>query len=694
VSHDVYFGTSFADVNTASRTNPKGVLASQGQTAATFDPPGAFAYGQTYYWRVDEVNAAPNTIYKGTVWSFTAEPYAYPITGVTATASSAQAGMGPGNTIDGSGLDKSDLHGIDGSTMWLTTGAQPNWIQYQFDKVYKLFNLKVWNSNQLIESFIGFGAKKVTIEYSTDGTTWTALANVPEFARAPGVAGYAANTTVSFGGVMAKYVKLTINSNWGGMSTVTGLSEVRFSYVPVQAFAPQPATAATGVSVDASLSWRPGREAGSHKVFFGIDQAAVAGGTVAAKMVTGYSYIPSGLNFGTTYYWKVDEVNTVTYPGDVWSFTTQEYAVVDDFESYDDKDNRIYDTWIDGLTNGLSGSQVGYNAAPFAEQTIVHGGVQSMPLEYNNIKTPFYSEAQRTFDTAQSWTTNGADTLSLWFRGYPAGFLDKGNNAFTVSSSGSDIWNAADQFRFVYKSLSGNGSIVAKVDSVVNTNVWAKAGVMIRQSLDTGSAMAYMIQSAASGASFGWRQLAAGTPASIDKAGIVAPQWVKLTRTGNAFTAQYSADGKTWTDIKNADGTVTTTAITMTGTIYIGLCVTSHDATLTTTAEFSNVSTTGTVTGAWQALAIGMTMPSNDPAPLYLTVEDKAGKAKTVVNPNPSASVTAAWTEWRIPLSNLTGVSLTAVKKITLGVGDKTSPKAGGAGMLFIDDLGYGHPVK
>jgi hypothetical protein len=217
---------------------------------------------------------------------------------------------------------------------------------------------------------------------------------------------------------------------------------------------------------------------------------------------------------------------------------------------------------------------------------------------------------------------------------------------------------------------------------------------MIRQSLDTGSAMAYMIQSAASGASFGWRQLAAGTPASIDKAGIVAPQWVKLTRTGNAFTTQYSADGKTWTDIKNADGTVTSTAITMTGSIYIGLCVTSHDATLTTTAEFSNVSTTGTVTGAWQALAIGMTMQSNDPASLYLTVEDKAGKAKTVVNANPSASATAAWTEWRIPLSNLTGISLTAVKKITLGVGDKTSPKAGAAGMLYFDDLGYGHPAK
>ena len=117
----------------------------------------------------------------------------------------------------------------------------------------------------------------------------------------------------------------------------------------------------------------------------------------------------------------MDEVNNAASPklwaGNVWSFTTQEYATVDDFESYDDKDNRIYDAWIDGMTDGNSGSVVGHLEAPFAEQTIVHGGRQAMPLEYNNVNTPFYSEAQRTFDTPQDWTVNGADTLSLYFRG-------------------------------------------------------------------------------------------------------------------------------------------------------------------------------------------------------------------------------------------------------------------------------------
>ncbi len=85
----------------------------------------------------------------------------------------------------------------------------------------------VWNQNQMVEPFIGFGAKTVKIEYSTDGTAWTPLANVPEFAKAPGKPGYTANTIVSFAAVPAKFVKLTIEKNWG-VAPQTGLSEVRF----------------------------------------------------------------------------------------------------------------------------------------------------------------------------------------------------------------------------------------------------------------------------------------------------------------------------------------------------------------------------------------------------------------------------------------------------------------------------------
>ena len=194
---------------------------------------------------------------------------------------------------------------------------------------------------------------------------------------------------------------------------------------------------ATGVSLDASLNWRPGREAASHTVYLSTDRQAVTDGTAPAETVADHSFSPSSLQFGTTYYWRVDEVNDAATPkswaGDVWSFSTQEYAVVDDFESYDDDDNRIYDTWLDGVVNS-NGSTVGYFQAPFAERTIVHGGSQSMPFEYNNVKTPYYSEAEREFSSTQNWARNGADSLSLWVRGLPAAFVEE---AGVVTMSGA-----------------------------------------------------------------------------------------------------------------------------------------------------------------------------------------------------------------------------------------------------------------
>jgi len=416
-THDVYLGTSFDDVNDASRTNPGTVLASQGQADAAFDSEGLLDYGKTYFWRIDEVNAAPdNTVFKGGIWSFTVEPYAYPIANVTATASTAQPGMGPENTVNGSGLNANDEHSTALTAMWMATGAGPNWIQFELDNVYKLHEMWVWNSNQLIEAFMGFGAKDVTIEYSTDGETWTTLEGVPEFTRATGTPTYTANTTVDFGGAAAKFVKLTVNANWGGVAPQTGLSEVRFFAVPVRAREPIPANEATGVSIAAEMNWRPGREATSHQVYFGTDSDAVSAGTVAPETVTDHSFAPEAMDLGTTYYWRVDEVgDSGTYEGEVWSFTTEPFAVVDDFESYNDDDNRIYESWIDGLTDtAMGGSQVGYDASPFAEMTIIHGGKQSMPLLYDNTGVSF---AEAEFTVNGDWTANGVKSLSLWFHG-------------------------------------------------------------------------------------------------------------------------------------------------------------------------------------------------------------------------------------------------------------------------------------
>ncbi len=646
-------------------------------------------YAQTYYWRVDEVNAS-GTVFKGDVWSFTVEPYAYPITGITATASSSDpSSSGPANTINGSGLT-GDLHGTSSSTMWASaiTDPGPVWIQYQFDQAYKLTEMWVWNYNVEFEQVLGYGFKDVTIEYSLDGKTWTLLKDT-QFAQATAAANYAHNTTVDLGGITAQYVRLTVKSNYTQVGLKQyGLSEVRFYYVPVQARAPQPATNATGVSLSASLDWRPGRDVTSEKVYLGTDKTAVTNGTVAAQTVTSHGYTPASLNYGTVYYWKVDEIGTATYPGTVWNFTTQEYGVVDDFESYTDQTgSTIYDAWLDGLGGNGTGSQVGYLQAPFAEQTIVHGGKQSMPFEYNNVKAPYYSEATRTFDTTQDWTAGGATTLSLYFQGFPTGFVDKGNNAFTVASTGTDIWNNGDQFRFVYKTLSGNGSITARVDDQTASDPWAKAGVMIRESLDAGSKHASVVVTPGNSCSQQYRTTTGGASASTDWTGtaVAAPYWVRVTRTNNTFKTETSPDGKTWT----AQGPDQT--ITMVANVYIGLCVTSHTASAYTVADFSNVTTSGT--GAWQNLSIGVTQWSNGAAPMYVTVEDKAGKKKTVVNPDASAVNKTAWTQWKIALSDLSGINLAAVKKLTIGVGSTTNPTPGAVGMLYIDDIGVGKPA-
>jgi len=421
VSHDVYFGTDFADVNDAGRGEARGVLGSQDQTEAAYDPDGLLEFGRTYYWRVDEVNGAPDyTIFKGETWSFTTEPYAYPITGpIAATASASQANMKPENTVNRSGLDDLDQHSTDSTQMWLSN-VKPAWIQYEFDGVYKLHEMWVWNSNQVIEAFLGFGAKDVAVEYSIDGATWTTLEGVPQFARATGMPTYTANTVVQFGGVMAKFVRLTITTNWGGLASQTGLSEVRFFHVPVQAFAPEPAAGATGVSVETDLLWRPGREATSHTVYIGTDSNAVAAGLVSGDSVTAHRYTPANLLFATEYFWRVDEVGDAgVRPGDLWSFTTEDYASVDDFESYTDDmeaEQTIWQTWIDGLADGKSGSQVGHDTSPFAETTVVHGGRQSLLMIYDNSAFAS-SEATRTFDAPQNWTVRGIKTLSLYFAG-------------------------------------------------------------------------------------------------------------------------------------------------------------------------------------------------------------------------------------------------------------------------------------
>jgi len=411
-THDVYFGTAYDDVANATRTNPLGVLVSESQAGNSFDPEGVLELGQTYYWRVDEVNAAPdNTIYPGAVWSFTVEPVAYPIANISVTTNAvSDEGAEPENTINGSGLNSADEHSVDSTDMWLGEASddEPIYVQYEFDRTYKLHQMQVWNYNVQFELILGFGVKNATVEYSTDGAEWTSLGDI-ELAQGTATADYAANTTVDFEDVAAKYVRLTVNSGWGVM-TQFGLSELRFLYVPSFAREPQPADDAADVSVDSMLNWRAGRDAVTHDVSLGTDPNSL----VLIDTVSTDSYTPDVLDLGTTYYWQINEAQeTESWEGNIWSFSTQEFLVVEDFESYNDDDNRIYETWLDGWTNE-TGSTVGHFESPFAEQGIVRSGRQSMPLFYDNSSSAT-SEAE--FELSQDWSASGIQGLTLYFYG-------------------------------------------------------------------------------------------------------------------------------------------------------------------------------------------------------------------------------------------------------------------------------------
>ncbi len=703
-THDVYFGTTFADVNDATRANPLGVLASQGQIPATFDPPATLAFGQTYYWRVDEWQANGTTMYKGGVWSLTTEPLSYLITDVTVSASLPPvAGTDPNQTINGSGLNTQGQHSTADPDSWSVapTAGDVVWIQFDFDRVYKINEMHVWNYNFLYEPFLFFSFKDVTVEYTTDANDWVALGQF-QLAQAPGTPAYTGQA-IDLGGIGAKGIRITALSNYGGQQY--GLSEVQFQYIPAHPRQPQPAAGVTGVSVDATLNWRPGREAVTHEVSLGTDPNAVAAGAAVVDVVTTSTFDPGALNLGTTYYWKIDEVNEAATPsvwdGGVWSFTTQEYLSIDDFENYsDDEGTRVFDKWLDGYGVGANGSQVGHNDVPFAEQTIVNSGRQSMPMTYTNTGGVAYSEAELTFASPKNLTTNGADVLSLYHHGNPIGLLQVSDSHIVMNGTGNDIWGTSDQGRFVYKQLTGNGSIVARVESIDNTDGWAKAGVMIRQSLDADSAWAFALVSAANGTHFQARPTAAGTAVSdtpltlpAEQTAVRAPAWVKLERTGNTFNVYYATDeaGTAW--VANPWNPQT---ITMTGPVYIGVAVTSHDAAEVAQGEFTNIATTGSVTGQWQSASLGVDqLDGNGPDTLYVTVEDSAGKKATIAHPSPAAIGVGSWKQWTIPLSDVSaaGVNTSSVKKLYIGVGDKTKPSRNSEGILYIDDVAYGHAI-
>jgi len=310
------------------------------------------------------------------------------------------------------------------------------WIQFEFEKAYKLHEMLVWNYNG--QSFLtAVGLKDVVVDYSSDGTDLVQIDSVNEFARASGLDDYPPNTTVALDGILAKSVKISASSNWsGGFSDQFGLSEVQFLQIPVNARELFPVSGATDVDVDVTLGWRAGRETASHDVYISDDPNALTLADSVNEPV--FDTASQALALGQSYHWRIDEVNDAetpkTWQGDLWNFSTREFLVVDDFEAYNDIDppdpesHTIFGLWSDGyLTPTTNGALVGYDPAQppsqpsYLEHAIVYDGDQSMPLFYNNSSANYSEATVNTDDLAvgRDWTAGSPQTLVLWFHGSP-----------------------------------------------------------------------------------------------------------------------------------------------------------------------------------------------------------------------------------------------------------------------------------
>ncbi len=413
VSHDVYLGENFDDVNDGAEGTFRG---NQVDTFYVAGFPG-FAYpdglvpGTTYYWRIDEVNdTEPNSPWKGKIWSFSIPP---------------KTAYFP-DPADGAEL--------------VDTGVQLSWTE-------------------------GFGAKLHTVFF---GDNFHDVSNATE-GLPQGTATYNPGPLKTGKTYYWRVDEFDIIDTFKG--------EVWSFTTEGAVVSLKPSNGAVDVKQNQILSWSPGEAAASHEVYFGTDKEVVRDADTSSPEYKGTrdlgaeTYDPGMLEWDTTYYWRVDEVNSTNadspWIGPVWSFTTANFLIVDDFESYNDLDpadpdsNRIFFAWIDGYEDPANGSLVGYEMPPFAEQTIVHGGNQSMPLFYDN--SVGYSEATLTLTYPRDWTERGVTTLTIWFRGIAD--------------------NAAET---LYVALNGNAVVSHDNPDAAQINDWTQWNIDLQAFADQG----------------------------------------------------------------------------------------------------------------------------------------------------------------------------------------------------------------
>jgi len=368
-SHDIYFGDNFADVNAGAESTFQGNQTEEYIVAGVPNSPSpdGLVPGTTYYWRIDEVEADQTTKYKGDVWSLTI----------------------PSKTAyfpdPADGAETIDLNAI---LSW--TGG---------------FNSKMHT--------VYFGENFADVNDASGGLPKGFLTYKPDSLK----------SGKTYYWRVDEFDAVTTHKGDVWSFTTEGA---------VQSL--KPSNGAVDITQMVVLCWSPSGHAASHHVYFGTDKVALRDADTGSPEYKGdrdlgsESFEPGKLEWDSTYYWRIDEVNNSNadspWIGPVWSFTTANFLIVDDFESYNDLDpadpacNRIYLAWVDGFDDPANGSVVGYPNFPFAEQTIVHSGNQSMPFSYDN--SVGKSEATSVLTYPRDWTEKGVDRLTIWFRGNSA----------------------------------------------------------------------------------------------------------------------------------------------------------------------------------------------------------------------------------------------------------------------------------
>jgi len=427
VNHELYFGTDQAAVAARDPSVFEGTL-----NVTSFEP-GTLAKDTAYYWVVDELNDAK---YPGDVWSFTT------------------AG-GPGGGVKAEYFRNTSVSGAPFLTQiesaidhsWGDPGGPAPSVVDQFSARWTAdLEIAVADTYTFITN--SDDGVRLWLDDKRIINNWTDHAPTNNLSRPiklnPGIYSLRMEYYEAGGGATAQL-------SWQTPTVARQIIPAGPLQPPVRARAFYPANGDVNVPKSVTLTWTAGNDAVTHDVYFGTDQAAVAAATQAdagvyqgSQMLENTSLSPGPLEGGMTYYWRVDEVNDAAegspWKGMVWGFTTATFLVVDNFESYtNDSPNRLFQAWVDGMGfseddyfptgnpgNGSS-SAVGHDIwSPgttyntIVETEIVHGGRQSMPVDYNNLNAPYYSEAVRTWKTAQNWTADGDDTLVLHAQGKSA----------------------------------------------------------------------------------------------------------------------------------------------------------------------------------------------------------------------------------------------------------------------------------